>query len=206
MVFRYALAASASLLLLLFSNEVAAGQKPNSPSAYAHLDRAHAALKTHHYSRAFAILRSKAKQGCPYSQTMLGHMYATGIGARQNFDKAAHWFEKAAEQNYGQAQLDLGKLYLGGERVVRAEERAMQPEIAKAVFWLRRAAAQGIDEAHELLAKIPGEQSAEYNLTKARAEAAQTASQAESGVVTGWKGYADMTNTLNQASQQRSSN
>lgn len=203
-VVRYALAAS-SLLLLLFSNEVAAGQKSNSNStaSYAHLDRAHAALKSHHFSRAFAILKSKAQQGCPYSQTMLGHMYATGIGARQNFDKAAHWFEKAAEQNYGQAQLDLGKLYLGGERVVRAEERAMQPEIAKAVFWLRRAAAQGIDEAHELLAKIPGEQTAEYNLTQARAQAAQTASQAESGVVTGWKGYADMTNTLNQASQQR---
>ena len=203
MVFRYALVASVSLLLLLFSNEVAAGQKSNSPSSYAHLDRAHSALKAHHFSRAFAILRSKAQQGCPYSQTMLGHMYATGIGARQNFDKAAHWFEKAAEQNYGQAQLDLGKLYLGGERVVRAEERAMQPEIAKAVFWLRRAAAQGIDEAHELLAKIPGEQTAEYNLTQARVQAAQTASQAESGVVTGWKGYADMTNTLNQASQQR---
>ena len=203
MVFRYALVASVSLLLLLFSNEVAAAQKSNSPSSYAHLDRANAALKAQHFSHAFAILRSKAKQGCPYSQTMLGHMYATGIGARQDFDKAAHWFEKAAEQNYGQAQLDLGKLYLGGERVVRAEERAMQPEIAKAVFWLRRAAAQGIDEAHELLAKIPGEQTAEYNLTQARAQAAQTASQAESGVVTGWKGYADMTNTLNQASQQR---
>lgn len=203
MVFRYALVASVSLLLLLFSNEVAAAQKSNSPSSYAHLDRAHAALKAQHFSRAFAILRTKAKQGCPYSQTMLGHMYATGIGARQDFDKAAHWFEKAAEQNYGQAQLDLGKLYLGGERVVRAEERAMQPEIAKAVFWLRRAAAQGIDEAHELLVKIPGEQTAEYNLTQARAQAAQTATQAESGVVTGWKGYADMTNTLNQASQQR---
>jgi len=110
MVFRCDLAASVSLLFLLFSNEVAAGQSSNSPSSYAHLDRAHAAIRAYRFSRAFAILKSKAKQGCPYSQTMLGHMYATGIGARQNFDKAAHWFEKAAEQNYGQAQLYLGKL------------------------------------------------------------------------------------------------
>lgn len=174
----------------------------NTAAKYVHLDQAHAALKAHHYSHAFAILRRKAKQGCPYSQTMLGHMYATGIGATQNFSRAVHWFEKAAEQGYGQAQLDLGKLYLGGERIVRAEEHAMRPELAKAVFWLRKAAEQGVDGAHELLAKIPGEQTAERNLTQARAQAAQTANQAESGVVTGWKGYADMTNTLNQASQQ----
>lgn len=172
-----------------------------SSASYSHLDRAHSALKAHKYQKAFAILHSKAKSGCPYSQTMLGHMYATGVGVTQNFEKATKWFERAAEQGYGQAQLDLGKLYMGSERILNAEEHAMRPQFAKAVFWLRKAAAQGIDEAHALLAKIPGEQKAEYNLLQAKAQAAQNASQAETGVVTGWKGYADMTNTLNQASQ-----
>ena len=186
------------------SNTAAKSAKSHSHSTYAHLAQAHAALKAHHYSRAFNILKIKAKQGCPYSQTMLGHMYATGIGANQSFERAAHRFEKAAEQGYANAQLALGKLYLGGERVVRAEEHAAGAELAKAVFWLRKAAAQGIDEAHELLAKIPGEKTAEYRVAQTRAEAVQAANQAESGVVTGWKGYADMTNTLNQASQQGS--
>lgn len=195
----FALAISISISMSMFmSTSILASPS----SSYAHLDRAHAALKVHRYKQAVAILSSKAKGGCPYAQTMLGHMYATGVGATKNFEKAAHWFEKAADQGYGQAQLALGKLYLGGERVVREEERVGGVELAKAVFWLRKAAAQGIDEAHELLAKIPGEQTAEYKVVQTRAKAAEAANQAESAVVTGWKGYADMTNTLNQASQQ----
>ena len=188
------------LLALLF---VLALPAVHGNAAYTHLDRAHAALKAHHYHRAFAILSNKAKSGCPYSQTMLGHMYDTGVGATVNLEKAVHWFKKAAEQGYGQAQLDLGKLYLGGERLVKAEEHFVQPEFAHAAFWLRKAAAQGIDEAHELLAKIPGEEAAENKIVQSRVQAAQNAAEAENGITTGWKGYADMTNTLNQASQER---
>jgi TPR repeat protein len=138
---------------------------------------------------------------------MLGHMYATGIGATKSFsNEPLHWFEKAAEQDYAHAQLALGKLYLGGERVVR-ELRSMpvRLELAKAVFWLRKAAAQGIDEAlMNYWQEFQARQTAErIGSLRARAQGGtDVANQAESGVVTGWKGYADMTNTLNQASQQ----
>jgi TPR repeat protein len=57
------------------------------------------------------------------------------------------WLEKAASHNNPQAQHTLGKLYAAGEVVPQ--------DLAKAGQWLKAAAANGVKEAEEALAKLP---------------------------------------------------
>ena len=42
-------------------------------------------------------------------------MYDTGEGTLQDYKKALKWYTKAAEQNYGKAQFNLGFMHVKGE-------------------------------------------------------------------------------------------
>ncbi len=44
-------------------------------------------------------------------------MYEKGQGVRQDYQKAAEWFEKAAAKGLAQAQFNLGVMYHNGEGV-----------------------------------------------------------------------------------------
>ena len=59
-------------------------------------------------------------------------MYRDGRGVPQDYAVAVSWFRKAADQGYGDAQYDLGNMYLS---VLR--------DYAAAVSWYRKAADQG---------------------------------------------------------------
>lgn len=183
------------------------GSSGSSIAKFHHLDRAHSALKAHQYKNAYGILAQQANKGCPYSQTILGQMHALGVGVERDFGAAETWLTRAASAGYGEAQLALGKLYLGGRKAIQEGERDIVPDIKHAAFWIRRAAEQGVDGAHELLNKIPGESDTEarvgYSISETRRQASQATSQSQSGVVEGWKGYADVVNTLNQASNNK---
>ena len=87
-----------------------------------------------HASDVTAI-KSKAKQGDARAQYLLGRIYETGEGVRENFVKAAKWYRKAAEQNSVQAQYRLGRLYASGLGV--------RQSYAEAIQCFRKAAAQG---------------------------------------------------------------
>jgi TPR repeat protein len=60
-----------------------------------------------------------------------------------NYERAAYWFRKAAEQGHAQAQNELGWLYDNGYGV--------EQDNTQAVFWYRKAAEQGNDEAQNNL-------------------------------------------------------
>ena len=53
---------------------------------------------------------SVKKKEKPYLQYRIGKMYASGLGAEQNYEKAAHWFSQAAAMDHKYAQYSLAGL------------------------------------------------------------------------------------------------
>jgi hypothetical protein len=100
-------------------------------------------------------LRKKAEAGDVSAMVELGHAYEDGRSWRSGsggkfggiaieetfveFDKAAEWYRKAAEQGHAEAQVRLGLLYKKGTGV--------QKDLAKALEWFEKAAAQGYIDA-----------------------------------------------------------
>ena len=64
----------------------------------------------------------------------------------QDFEQAASWFRKAAEQGDFAAQRNLGYLYLNGKGVEKDADEARN--------WLEKAAAQGDVYAAEILNEL----------------------------------------------------
>ncbi|MBK7749013.1 MAG: sel1 repeat family protein [Candidatus Obscuribacter sp.] len=157
-----------------------------------HLLKAQVAMQRGDYHSAYGILHRAAKGGCKYSATILGKMHHTGVGAKKDIYKAIKYFELAAEQNFGEAQYELGKIYA-------IEMNYLRRSGLKAKRWLRMAADNGIVEAKVLLAKIPYEDKVEAKLKAFKKRASDAASASQTGVVESYKGYADIVNTLNQA-------
>jgi len=66
-------------------------------------------------------------------------LYAKGAGVAEDFPKARHWFQQAAEQGDAGAQSGLGYLYAGGLGVDQSWASAQE--------WYEKAAAQGYAKA-----------------------------------------------------------
>jgi|SRR6056297_470821 len=84
----------------------------------------------------------KAQKGDAKSQYEIGHKYYIDF----NFDKAGHWFAKAAEQGHSAAQTYLGTMYFHGYGVKK------DYKIAYALYSV--AAAGGIKNAVRLRDKV----------------------------------------------------
>jgi hypothetical protein len=79
--------------------------------------------------------QSKADHGDAEAQFSLGLKFASGGPAWLDYDKAAHWYLLAANQNHALAQFNLGLMFAGGQGVARDE--------AQALMWIQKAAQQG---------------------------------------------------------------
>lgn len=162
------------------------------------LERARRELRNGRYQHAALIFKTQAAAGCPYSQYLLALMLLKGKGVRPDFSAALRLLKCSANQGFVDAQLMLGKLYLMGRG------SSFEPKLEEAAFWLRKAAAEGLDSAHELLKQIPGEvpleQNVSYQMELARVRASQSANQAENGIVSGWEGYGNVVQELDAAS------
>lgn len=77
----------------------------------------------------------------------LGYMYVNGIGVEQDVVKGISYYKKAALQGDGQAQTNIGLLYLEGEY-------GIEKNIAEAVKWLKGAQRTGNEEAVNYLNKL----------------------------------------------------
>src|ERR1700754_3116117 len=62
------------------------------------------------YGAAFQAWEAKAGQGDPDAMTNLGMLYEIGYGTKRDFEKAAEWYEKAAQLGYVVAQYNLANL------------------------------------------------------------------------------------------------
>jgi TPR repeat protein len=72
--------------------------------------------------------------------------YENGKGVPANFEEAAKWYRKAAEQGEADAQFALGRCYEEGKGVLADYEEAMK--------WYRKAADQGHADAERQYRKL----------------------------------------------------
>ena len=79
-------------------------------------------------------------------QLDLGDNYYFGRGVEQNYEEAAGWYLRAAEQGDARAQTSLGYLYYRGYGVEQDHEEA--------AWWYRRAAEQGDPRAQNSLGNM----------------------------------------------------
>jgi TPR repeat protein len=73
-------------------------------------------------------------------------MYGQGNGLTKDYDQAAVWIRKAAEQEHAEAQYVLAIMYGKGNGVTK--------DYALTTFWIRKAAEQGHEKAKMMLIKI----------------------------------------------------
>ena len=62
----------------------------------------------------------------------LGCLLRDGLGVPQDYAEAVSWFRKAAEQNFPEAERNLGGMYLSGLGV--------EKDPAEGMKWIRKAA------------------------------------------------------------------
>ncbi|MBB6612011.1 SEL1-like repeat protein [Pontibacter sp. Tf4] len=88
---------------------------------------------------AAVVIRTKAVEGDPFSNRMLGSMYYTGYGEMKDLGYAFNYLNRAANKGDVVAYTYLANLYLDGEGV--------EPNKEKALFWLKKGAEAGDREA-----------------------------------------------------------
>lgn len=83
------------------------------------------------------------------AQFKLGVKYYNGDGVEQNYEEAAKWFTKSAENGNQQAQYNLAVMYEDGEGV--------KQNIDEAKKWYKMAADQGDKDAKKALKELKNE-------------------------------------------------
>jgi uncharacterized protein len=85
---------------------------------------------------ALTVWLPTAEGGNAEAQTIVGELYERGVDGNPNYEAAAQWYRRAADQDYRRAQFNLGTLYEQGLGV--------PPDRLTALNWYRRAS--GLDE------------------------------------------------------------
>lgn len=90
---------------------------------------------------------SREGKGSSGAANNLAWMYGRGeVDGSENIQMAVKWFLVAAEKGDRNAQLTVGNVYLEGYGVPKDKN--------KAVYWLRKAAEQGVTQAQIILAQL----------------------------------------------------
>lgn len=71
------------------------------------------------------FLRSKADQGCPYSQHLYGLILAYGITVAKDDQEAVKYYGLAADQGHANAQTALGLCFASGTGVAKNQQKAV---------------------------------------------------------------------------------
>ncbi|WP_157497043.1 caspase family protein [Hahella ganghwensis] len=143
------------------------------------------------YATALKVWLDQAKTGDPEAQTYVGEIYEKGLGLTPDYEVAAIWYKRAAQQNFTRAQINLGNLYEKGLGVKKDPIQALN--------WYRKASGLNSDNlqyastiiANEVLqselSSLQGkvselettQQQTKAELERARKEAAELAGQQE---------------------------
>lgn len=81
---------------------------------------------------ALSVWLPQAEDGDPLAQTYVGEIYQKGLSTAPQYDLAAIWYRKAADQGFIRAQRNLAYLYENGQGV--------EKDFQEALYWYRRAA------------------------------------------------------------------
>ncbi|MFZ5720956.1 MAG: caspase family protein [Pseudomonadota bacterium] len=77
------------------------------------------------FASSMAVWLPSAKEGDPKAQAYVGRIYAEGFDLEPNHAQAAVWYQKAADQGYAPAMIDLGQLYERGLGVPKDPVKAV---------------------------------------------------------------------------------
>ncbi len=137
-------------------------------------DAAFTAFQLGRFLTAIRLATPLAESGDPAAQTLLGEIYAGGLGVPTDREKAAEWYARAAEAGVPAAQFQYALMLLDGQYVEKNEEfadrllrQAAEGGNANAQFnyaqrllktggdaqkkeaasWYRKAAAKGVPDA-----------------------------------------------------------
>ena len=119
----------------MISDPVSSRGKPDNKSEASLSDTAISSGSPNHFNE----IEKKAARRDAEAQFNLGVLYDDGKGVKQNYAKAAIWYQRAAEQGHAQAQVNLGISYYAGKGVKQNH--------AEAAIWYQRAAEQGHAQA-----------------------------------------------------------
>ena len=86
----------------------------------------------------YQAIFQKANQGNVEAQFNLGTIYYQGNGIPQDYEKALHWYLKAAAQGHPHAQLGLGTLYANGHGVRKNHTKAKE--------WFAKSCNEGLQD------------------------------------------------------------
>jgi hypothetical protein len=100
---------------------------------------------------ALRVWLPQATQGDKIAQTYVGEIFEKGLGAQPDYQGAATWYRKAADQGYSRAMINLGFLYEKGLGV--------EKDPVAALNWYRKAS--GLSEAIRLDGDVPASREAE---------------------------------------------
>lgn len=114
------------------------------------------------FESSLGVWLPSAQGGDAKAQAYVGHIYADGFGHAPDYAQAAVWLQKAVDQGYSQAMIDLGQLYERGLGVPQ--------DPVKAVNLYRRAT--GLPMSNFAAADSASVQKLNANYEAARAQAA----------------------------------
>lgn len=77
------------------------------------------------FSTAFQVWLPKAREGDPQAQTYVGEIYEKGMGQPPDLQKAAEWYQRAADKDYSHALSNLAYLYEKGLGVPQDPVKAL---------------------------------------------------------------------------------
>ena len=138
-------------------------------------DEAYGAYQRGYFLTALALALPRAEKGDAAAQTLIGTIYADGLGVRQNLATAASWYTLASGNGDVLATFELAMLYQDGRGVAQDRARAAElfakaagmgsmpakynlallhvegryaaPDLVKAAALMKEAADSGIPEA-----------------------------------------------------------
>lgn len=84
-------------------------------------------------------IQKNANAGDSQAQFSLGYAYAFGKNLPQDYEKAAFWYRKAAEQGFAPAQCQIAVAYVSGAGVSQNYKRAADQGYVAAIVWLQNA-------------------------------------------------------------------
>ncbi|MEC7875259.1 MAG: tetratricopeptide repeat protein [Pseudomonadota bacterium] len=117
------------------------------------------------YKKAFLLWKSLASGGDSASQNYLGIQYYLGLGVERNLELAKKWYEKAASQDFADAQYNLGVMYENGEFV--------EQDFITASMWFYAASKNGNKNAKKRIDNLLNDDKLfpnQYNHAKTLAE------------------------------------
>lgn len=158
------------------------GEKAAEAADITATQKAYGAFQRGYYLTAMELALPVAQLGDPAAQTLIGELFANGLGIPRNMDDAAFWYGQAAENGDPAAQFKYGLMLLEGRHVSPDRDKAMAlfakaaeagnafaqfnhaqalvaakpgpAGVLEALPWFERAAAQNVPDAQYALAQI----------------------------------------------------